>query len=257
MSIFALISLFSFIICIILGLLIYFTQVKYVFHNDLSKIFMLLCLTLALSWAIIEFGYRQANDFSTAYSWLKLNVAWYLTISFLLHFIILYTENKKLLERKITYLIIYGPSIVFIIVDISTNLLITAPIKEAWGWTYGIPEYPLFHGLSSTWAAFSGIFCLYMAVEYYLNQKNIRKKSITKYVMFGLLIPVGIAFNTEWLFPIAGIKVPEMFVPATTICLIIIWYGIWIYGKNDYTKRYSNVRISVDRLIDKLHTSKN
>jgi len=251
MNIFALISLTSFIICIILALLVYLKQVKYVFYNELSKIFMLLCLTLALSWAIIEFGYRYANDFSTAYLWLKLNVAWYLTISLLLHFILLFTENNKLLERKLTYLIIYGPSLIFIIIDITTNLLITAPTKEAWGWSYGIPEHPLFHGLSSTWAAFAGIFCLYMVIEYFLNQKNEKKKNIAKYVMLGLLIPVGIAFNTEWLFPIIGIKLPEIFVPATTISLLIIWYTIWIHGKEDDKKRHTNVRIFVDRLIDK------
>ncbi len=253
---FALISLLSFIICLALAIIVYFREVRYVFNNRLGKIFVLLCLSLALCWASIELGYRSTNDFSIAYFWLKINVTWYIVVSFLMHFTLIFTENFQLLRKKLTYIIIYGPAIVFIFIDGTTNLLVTEPVREIWGWTFGIPKYPLAHAISSTWAAFSAIFCLYMCLEYYLNQNNISKKKSAKYVMLGLLIPVGISFNTEWLFPLAGIKAPELFVPATTICFIIMSYSIWIQGRRDKRRKYEEIKIQVDNLVEKgLHKS--
>ena len=253
---FALISLVSFIICLTLGIIVYLKKVKYVFDNSLGKMFVLLCLSLALCWASIEFGYRSTDEFSIAYFWLKINVAWYIVISFLMHFTLIFTENSKLLRNKLTYVIIYGPALIFILIDTTTNLLVTEPVKETWGWTYGIPKYPLVHTISSTWAAFAAVFCLYMCLEYYLSQHNTIKKKRAEYVMLGLLIPVGISFNTEWLFPVAGIKSPELFVPATTIYLIIIGYSIWAYGKTDKKKQYAEIKIKVDDLTQKeLHNS--
>lgn len=127
---FTLLSLISFVVCLSLALFVYFKKVRYVLHNKLGKIFVLLCLTLAFSWAIIEFGYRSAENFEIANFWLKINVSWYFVMSLLLHFSLIFTENTQLLRKKITYLIIYGPAICFFLIDIQTNLLYTEPIKQ-------------------------------------------------------------------------------------------------------------------------------
>ena len=60
--------------------------------------------------------------------------------------------------------------------DISTNLLFTKPVLESWGWTFGIPANPIIHSISSTWAAFTALFCLYILLDYLSKIHNINKK---------------------------------------------------------------------------------
>jgi len=230
LNILALISLISFIICLVLGFVVYFKNVRYVINNKLGEMFVLICFSLAFSWALIEFGYRYATSYEIAYLWLKVNVFWYIVLSFLLHFILILTKNKKILNRKITYFFIYGIAIIFIFLDIFTPLLLTVPIKEQWGWFFGIPLNPILYGISSTWAIFMIIFCLYIIIDYLRNLKVESQKIKIKFTILGISIPISIGFFTEWLFPLLSIRVPELVVPTLTIGLFIIWYGLWIYS---------------------------
>ncbi len=234
---FALLSLISIIVCTILAIIVYFKKVRYVFFNKTAKLFVLLCLSLAFFWGLIEFGYRFSDDFNTAYSWLKINVLWYIVMSFLLHLSLVYTEHKDLLKKKITYLLIYGPALIFFIIDISTNFLVTEPVKETWGWTFGIPTNPVVHSISSTWAAFTSLFCLYIFLDYHSKTNNPIKKKRINLMEIGISIPIIIGLNTEWIFPIMGIKFPELLVPSLTIGLIFIFYAIWIYEPG-YKKQF-------------------
>jgi len=205
-------------------------------------------MSLALCWASLEFGYRFVDDFETAYFLLKINVVWYFVISFLLHFSLLFTENTKLLQHKITYVLIYGPALFFFLVDIFTDLLFTMPIKEQWGWMYGIPEHPLVHTISITWAAFTGFFCLYILLEYLQHTHNVIRRTQTTHIIVGLLIPVATGFNTEYFLPLVGIRVPELFVPTFAIGLIVIWHSIWAYAPAKNRKRYETVINEIDNL---------
>jgi len=243
----ALLSLVSFTICLTLGLFVYFKHVRYVFNNKLNKIFVFLCLTLAFCWALIEFGYRSAPSYDYAYYWLKLNIAWYFVISFLLHFTLILTKNTTLLKNKITYILIYGPAIIFFVIDINTNLLLTEPIKQSWGWTYGVPQHPMIYSITSSWAALTGGFCIIICFEYLYYLKNHNKKNQIKYAIIGLLIPVTIALYTEWLLPLMNVQFPELIVPALTIGLVIIWYTT-CRSSTMQIKRYEDVKIEVDKL---------
>jgi len=248
----SLLSLTSFIVCISVGLIVYFEEVRYVFDNKLGKIFTLLCLSLAFFWAIIEFGYRSANNFETAYFWVKLNIMWYFVISFLLHFSLVFTENYKILKNKLTYVIIYGPALIFLIIDLTTNELMTIPSKEYWGWSYGLPTNGMLHSLSSNWAAFNSIFCLYIFVDYIIKTRHTNKKKHAGYAIVGVLIPIAIGLHTEWLFPLLSIKFPELIVPALTSGFVIIWYSIWVYEPIKNKKRYNTIRKEVDILFKKI-----
>jgi hypothetical protein len=246
---FALISLISFLVCLILGIFVYFKNVRYVINNKLGKIFVLICFSLAFFWALIEFGYRFAPNYEVAYLWLKANVFWYIVLSLLLHFTLVYTKNNKLLKKKITYLFIYSPAILFIILDIYTPHLFTTPIKAQWGWFFGIPLNPILYGISTTWAVFIIIFCLYIFIEYLSTVKTQIKKRKIKLTIIGISIPISVGFNTEWLLPLMNIRVPELAVPTLTLGLIIIWYAKWIYSPT--LKGYSQTKIEVDNLLNK------
>lgn len=243
-----LLSLISLLICTILAIIIYFKHVRYVFSNKISKLFVFLCLSFVLFWALIEFGYRSASDFNTALFWLKINVAWYFVMSFLLHFTLLYTEHNDFLKRKISYLLIYGPAFFFFLIDINTQFLLSIPIKESWGWTYGIPTNPIIYSISVTWAAFISLYCLYILLSYFFKKNNFICKKQTGFIVIGIFIPFIIGFNTEWLFPILGIKFPELLVPSLTVGLILIFYGIWVYPPNKNNNRYIYIKNEVDKI---------
>ena len=246
---FALVSLISFILCLALGLFVYFKQVRQKFDNKLAKTFVFLCLSLAFCWALIEFGYRNAANFENAYFWIKFNFSWYFVVSLLLHFTLILTENIKLLRKKISYIFIYGPAMTFFFFDLGTDFLVTEPVKQNWGWTYGVPQSPLIYSIATTWAAFTGLFCIYICLDYYLKMNNHSKKKTMKYTIIGLLIPMGISLQTEWLLPIMNIPFPELIVPALTAGLIIIWYNTLKSPSLKNSARYDDIMREVDDLI--------
>ena len=90
---------------------------------------------------------------------------------------------------------------------------------------------------------------MYIVLDYYLNMNNQSKKRNIKYTMIGLLIPMAISLNTEWLFPILNFEFPELIVPALTMALSIIWYYNFKNPKAQYIKRYNDVKREVDALI--------
>lgn len=245
---FALLSLTSFTACIILGIFVYIKEVRYVFENKLAKYFVLICLSLAFCWALIEFGYRTAPSFENAFLWSKINATWYIVISLILHFTLILTDNIKLLRNKLTYFIIYGPTIIFIVTDIETTLLLTDPIKAEWGWMFGIPENPITYGISSTWAMCTVIFSLIICIEYLFNTQQTYKKKQVKLATIGLLIPSVVGFHTEYLFPIMNIKFPELVVPSLTIGLIIIWYSLWSKKYWEKNHKYNLIINNIDNL---------
>lgn len=248
---FALVSLISFILCLILGIFVYLKQVRHKFDSKLAKTFVLLCLSLAICWALIEFGYRNATNYENAYFWIKINFSWYFVISFLLHFTLILTENSKLLKKKLIYAFIYGPALIFFLIDLNTGLLITEPLEQAWGWTYGIPQFPLVYSIATTWAAFAGVFCIYICLDYYINMNNLSKKKMMKYTIIGFLIPMTVSLQTEWLFPIMNIPFPELIVPALTTGLIIIWYNSLRPSPLKNSARCEEIKKGVDLLIKK------
>jgi len=249
MNAFALISLISFVVCLLLGTYVYIKEVRYTFKNELAKYFVLTCLSFALSWALIEFGYRTASSFKAAFFWSKLNVAWYIVISLILHFTLILTNNVKLLRNKLTYFLIYGPTIIFVVVDIETTLLLTDPIKAEWGWMFGIPENPITYGISSTWAICTIIFSLIICIEHIRNTQQSYKRKQVKLATLGLLLPTIVGFHTEYLFPIMNIKVPELVVPSLTIGLIIIWHSIWHHSSLEKKHKYNIIQKEVDSFI--------
>jgi hypothetical protein len=246
---FAFISLFSFITCICLAVYVYFKNVLYVYNNKKEKLFVLLCLSLAFCWALIEFGYRSASNFETADLWLKLNVSWYFVLSFLLHFILIYTENYKYLKKRRIYFFIYGPAIIFCLLDSTTSLLYTQPVKLSWGWSYGFPENAIIYTVSSSWAAIIGILCLIIIIRYVILKKIFKTKYSQKYGLIGLIIPIMIGLNTEYLFPLIKISMPELIVPELTLGFIILWYSTWVYHPINKEEKYCHIRSEVDKLF--------
>jgi hypothetical protein len=146
MNPYALISLAAFMVCFFLGNFIYHKNPK----NQLNIMIALLSIFVGLM-AFVEFEYRQAIDFSTAYFWLKVSVLWPVVPPIVLHIALIFTEKTHLLKNKLTYLVIYGPAFIMAILALYTNWLLIGIVKEYWGWTYLYPINTLLFDAMTVW----------------------------------------------------------------------------------------------------------
>ena len=221
MNVFALTSLLVSVVALFLGNFVFYRNPR----NVLNRVFLLYCLSAAYL-AFAEFGCRQADNFDTAYLWLKISALWPFAISLLLHFALVFTEKSKLLENKLTYFLVYAPALTFCLLDLTTNLITGGPIKVYWGWTYGVPENTLML-LITIWAVGMPLLSMYLCLRYYLKTTDHKKKQ-AKYVLIGNSIPVAIGV-TEGLLPYLEIRTPEFTTVGFVLGSIFLGHAIWKY----------------------------
>ena len=114
MNFLALIFLITSWICFFLGSWVFFQDTK----STLHRLFMLLSI-IASYLAFMEFGNLQAKNSDIALLALRLTGLWPIGIALLFHFVMVVTENSKLLKNKLTYLLIYGPAIAFSVLQLT------------------------------------------------------------------------------------------------------------------------------------------
>ncbi|MGZ7116286.1 MAG: histidine kinase dimerization/phosphoacceptor domain -containing protein, partial [Methanobacterium sp.] len=174
-----------------------------------------------------EIEYRQAESLQTAFISLKISALWPLVPSFLLHISLIFTKSK-FLKNKLSYVMIYLPSITIIALSFTTNLLLDHVLKEYWGWTYAIPANATLYEIMALWTIFGGVLSGFICLIYYLNSRDLKKKQ-AKYVFVGLYMPLFISVISDLILPSASIKVPEMTMTMSTMGIGLISYGIWKY----------------------------
>ncbi len=224
MNAFALLSMLSCVIVFLLGSFIFLRDTR----KPLSRIFMLLCLSLAL-WSFAEFGYRQADNLETAYFWLKLSDLSFIVSPVLLHFVLVFTREWRLLRSKLTYLLLYAPALVVILVSLTTDMIGGEPVKEYWGWTCAIPESSLVYNVTYFWAYGLGILSIYLCLLCYLKELDHKRKQQAKYVLIGFLIVLATGLITEWMLPLLQVRIPELTTTTFTIACACAGYAMWKY----------------------------
>ncbi len=224
MNVFALISLLSCAISIFIGF--------YVLHRkpgDKVNQFFFLFSVSAAYWAFMEFMYRQADTFDSAYFWLKASGLWAFAIALLLHFALQFTGKSKFLKSKLTLVLIYLPALAFSILDLTTNQMTGELIKVYWGWTYSILEYSLINDLSNVWSVSVVFLALYLCLRYYMKATERRKRKQVGYLILGIIVPMTTGGITEVILPYLGYRFPESSTSGFAIGCLIIGYSIWKY----------------------------
>lgn len=222
MNIFALISLIAFFLCFFLGNFIYHKNPK----SQLNIMIALLCILVGFL-AFTEFEYRQAEIMQIAYFWLKISSLWPLVPSFLLHISLIFTESK-FLKNKLAYFLIYVPSIIIVLLSLTTNLMIDHVYKEYWGWYFAIPADATLYNIMAFWTIFGGFLAGVICLRYYLRSKDLKRLQ-GKYVFAGLYLPLLISLTTDLILPNVSIRIPEMTMTMSTVGICLISYGIWKY----------------------------
>lgn len=224
MNVFALIFLITSWICFFLGSSVFFQDTR----NTLNRLFMLLSV-VASYLAFMEFGNLQAQNPNIALMALKLTGLWPIGVALLLHFVLVTTENSKLLKNKLPYLLIYGPALAFSILQLTTGLLTGEPVRQYWGWTYGMPDNLLMPALLNGWAIGLAIISGYMCIRYDLKTTDHGKKQQARFVLIGICTPTFISVLAHVLLAPLQIGIPGLSTAAFVFGITFVGYAIWRY----------------------------
>ncbi len=220
---FAFFSLVASVVCSFLGLTVYFLNRK----SLLNKLFMIVLLVNAY-WAFAQFMIYQASDIETAALWSKVLFLWPFLVSLMVHFTLVFTESD-LLKKKITYVILYFPALIFSVVDLTTNLISTLPVKQFWGYTPTISVGSWMCHMDGLWSAAFAVFVVFAFVAYYYRVSDKTRKQQTKYVGIGFAIPIFLSILTDSAFPVLGIQLPGLGSISGAALSGFVVYAIWKY----------------------------
>lgn len=219
MNIYALLSLCASGICISLGVSVFLLNRK----STTNKLFVLLMLVNSY-WAFSEFMLRQATTLENALLWNKALSFWPFFVALTLHFTLSFTRSS-LLKKKIVYIAIYLPALLFSILDLTTNLISVTPELRYWGYT-SIPASSILSHADGVWAAAMGLSTLFLYANQFYGTIDKGLKRQTLFVGLGFSIPVFISIITDSLFPVAGTDFPGLGNLTTSLAGIIVAYAI-------------------------------
>ena len=128
MNIFAALSLFASISCLLLGITVYSFNRK----SILNKIFLLKA-SGAFFYSFTTVMMWTATDFASASFWNKMGTIWPFFVALVATFALVFTENKWI-KNKLNYLILFLPAVAFWLIDFSTSLINRSPVMEYWGY---------------------------------------------------------------------------------------------------------------------------
>jgi PAS domain S-box-containing protein len=223
MNIFAFFSLFSFIVCAVLGPFVFFKNPRAL----LNQLYMLLFFFLGL-YAFIEFGYRQAITYEEAWFWRKIDVLWPIPSVLTVYFILVFVEKPSLLKNKWFHIPLTLPAIAFVITDIAGCSVYSGPVKQYWGWSYGPPVNGFASVVVNLWVIGTYVFSFVLAVHYLLTVKKKQKKNQIKLLILGLCFPL-VAMISETVLNIFRIGLPPLAPTSFIILNIFVAYSIWKY----------------------------
>jgi len=173
--------------------------------------------------------YRQAESPSLAYFWIKIRaLVWTFPLPFLFHFLLILTQRTTWLKKKISYILIYGPAVLFSSIDLTTPLITGHPEKRPWGFTYGTPDTWI-NWASNGWTAALGVISLIVALHYFLRTSDEIKKKQAKYITLGISLPILSGILSEIVLPGFHIRIPELTSVSGTWLALMIGYTIWKY----------------------------
>jgi len=223
MNIFALLTLLNAIIIFSAGNFIFYQNKK----NSLNRIFLAICILVAY-WSFCQFMYLQAANPQTAYFWTKVSSVSTFLVPLGVHFLLIFTEKSNLLKNKLIFFLLYASALIFTIVDLTTNLITAQPVKEAWGYSYGIPDNTWFLNIFNVWVMVLIALGGFLVLQYFFKNPNIKRKQQAKYILIGLIAPM-IAICVDAVFAVLKIKTPELSTLSMSWPIFFIGYAIWKY----------------------------
>jgi PAS domain S-box-containing protein len=222
MTIFALFSLLAAAAALFLGYYILYRNPK----SALNRLFFLFCLTGACT-SFMEFQLRLAETQTTALSWLKAGaVGICFTLPLEVHFMLAFTQKKRLLARWWIYPALYVPALAFMLL-VANGAIPLTPVKVYWGWTYDPAVANAADASFEIWITALTLLTIYLCLRYYLKTAERVKKRQALYLLIGFSVAAAISIATESPSPL---QIPEMTALGLVIESFFVWYAIRRYG---------------------------
>ncbi len=193
--------------------------------SDLNKIFFILSLSFAF-WSFDNVLFHILKDKKTiiilhnifAFNWCFFQ-------GIILHFFLILTNKKKLLQKWWLYLILYLPGAVFYIKELNGNLLVKDFVLSNFGWK-------AIYYLDSPWYwAYNVYFIFFLSSCVVLTwlwgkySSNIREKRLSRIILYSGIITFLMGYIFDLLMPQLNIR----FLPPLSTFFILIWFiSIWL-----------------------------
>ncbi len=239
MNIHVLITLSTIILCLIFAEIIYHSNKK----NLLNRIFVYFILITVYWIFTTEFMIYLTDNVNTSFAWAKIGFLWLFLIPLFVHFILVFTEKKRLLKSRLTYFILYIPAAAFSIINLTTDLLIGKPQKTFQPYANrALYSESMLYLLFFLWSIISLIVILFLLIRFYFINTSNTKKNQTKYIFIGLFIVL--LFSLAEIITVSiGIKFPRLDSVSIMSLIICIGYAIWKYDlfKVDPVKAIENI----------------
>ncbi|MBN1979487.1 MAG: PAS domain S-box protein [Anaerolineae bacterium] len=222
MTVFAFSSLLAAVIAAFLGIYILYRNPR----GALNWLFFLFCSAGACA-SFAEFQLRMAESATMAQFWLKassLGVCFSIPLE--VHFMLAFTERKKLLAKWWVYVLLYAPALMFALF-LMTGVIALRPVKVYWGWTYDATIENVADALFGAWVAASIPFAIYLCLRYYIKTTERMKKRQALYLLIGLSLAAVSSFATEIS---SSHEIPELSAFGFVLESTLVWYAIRRYG---------------------------
>lgn len=221
---YALASLTAAIVNLLLGYIVFKKRP----HHPLNRIFCCLIIFVGVLWCMSEFMLWSTQDPGAADFWAKLSwTPLFLASSVILHLI--FTMMRKELSKadKTKLRAIYLIAIALIVLNFTTDTLISGAHKEYWGYSnsFGPLFKPVYLYLMLVF--FYGMSLLYR--KYRTTENSIERIQI-KYASVGISAPVVIGSVTQVVLPFLGYTPIPISSAGTIIMQGLIAYAIIRYN---------------------------
>lgn len=202
-------------------------------HNRLNRQFFLISISLGI-WA---FSFAMANatsDFQTALFFRKVAaLGWGSIFSLILHFLFIFTEQKRILQKKWPFVLLYLPSAItifvfFLIEDVADKQFNLQYTKVGW----------VNISVNNFWDIFYNVYYLGCTIFTLLFLSLWLKKSTEHYkkkqariliVSFGITMVLG-TFTEMVINAFTSVRSPQIAPLLSMIPVVAIYYAIKKYG---------------------------
>lgn len=222
MTAFATLLLLNSLASVFLGCFVYFQSTKKPVH----KAFMVLCCIYAYI-CFIQFMTLQSHNPQAALFWSKAVIFGFLIPPVTLHFATIYTGRSKMFHKGWTWLVLYGPVVVFSVLTLLTDLFISGVQKTDWG--FEDIEGPVAVFFTDPWAAFLHMLAIILVTAYAFRLDDPKEKRQAQYVALGLLASFLWGHVSLFLSTALDIALPDMRRLGLGFLTGIIGFAIWRY----------------------------
>ncbi len=260
MKLASIIALFSLLIYLYFGLNAFKMNRKAL----LNKIFLIVCINYSV-WSFFSISQYSASSIEECWLWYKLSAPFsFLSVGLLMHFYLVLCFNKRI--NKLVYILIYIPTVFFIVDTLLGNYYINDFVFGSFGWY----ESSVGRGSSNYLNAL--IFTTFMIIEliitwyWSIKSKTLRIKRMAIILMVANISAFLLSAIFQSLIISAHLQLPFMSFATMLVWIGGIWYALVKYNfldltisltSKDIVSKVGEILVLVDRYGLILETNEN